>query len=295
MRDAFERAQTVPMVEDDVTATRFWFFRASHFVPSMVVTVVVYLLGLSVTVATGIEVWHSIVLAAAVAFGQFSVGLSNDWLDAPFDIAAGRLDKAVATGDVPAGTARNVAFVLLALGVVTGLVAAPPAGLLHLVFIAAGWTYNLGLKRTVLSPVPYLIGFGTLPSLATLLAPHPVLAPWWATAAGAAFGLAAHFANVVPDVEEDRAAGVAGLPQRVGATGSAILAPLVVLVAGALVLVGMRSSSGAAVAAGGIAVAAAVAGLTLAVTGRLRRTHFPVVMLAALAMVVAIALSGTLV
>ena len=50
---------------------------------------------------------------------------------------------------------------------------------------------------------------------------HPVAA-WWAMAAGALLGIGAHGANVVPDLQDDRATGVRGLPHRVGGTATSI-------------------------------------------------------------------------
>jgi hypothetical protein len=53
--------------------------------------------------------------------------------------------------------------------------------------------------------------------LVTLALPEPALASPWAFAAGALLGVAAHFANVLPDLDDDRATGVRGLPQSLAA------------------------------------------------------------------------------
>ena len=61
----------------------------------------------------------------------------------------------------------------LALGVLPGLAS--------LTVVACGWLYNLGLKATVCSFVPYAIAFGMLPAVATLALPEPTWpAPWGA-------------------------------------------------------------------------------------------------------------------
>ena len=54
--------------------------------------------------------------------------------------------------------------------------------------------------------------------------------------AGALLGVAAHFANVLPDLDDDVATGVRGLPHRLGARASALLAPLLVFGASAAIV-----------------------------------------------------------
>ncbi|HEY9478393.1 MAG TPA: 1,4-dihydroxy-2-naphthoate prenyltransferase, partial [Microbacteriaceae bacterium] len=60
--------------------------RSAHPGPSLVVTAVTVILGWGV----GLEPARLALLGLAMLIGQFSVGLSNDWLDAARDAAAGR-------------------------------------------------------------------------------------------------------------------------------------------------------------------------------------------------------------
>jgi len=62
----------------------------------------------------------------------------------------------------------------------------------------------------------------------TALPGHPA-PPAWLVAAGALLGGGAHFANVLPDLEDDAATGVHGLPHRLGASGSTIAAAVLLL------------------------------------------------------------------
>jgi 4-hydroxybenzoate polyprenyltransferase len=48
--------------------------------------------------------------------------------------------------------------------------------------------------------------------------------PWWLVAAGALLGAGAHFANVLPDLDDDARTGVRGLPHRLGWRMSALAA-----------------------------------------------------------------------
>jgi 4-hydroxybenzoate polyprenyltransferase len=88
----------------------------------------------------------------------------------------------------------------------------------------AGHAYNLGLKATRWSWVPYASAFGTLPSVVTLAGPDPAWAPPWATGAGAALGVGAHLLNALPDLADDERTGVRGLPHRLGERPSRVLA-----------------------------------------------------------------------
>lgn len=262
---------------------------ASHPGPTAVVTLVT----LGLAIAVGAPPAAAALLTLGMLAGQLSVGWSNDWLDAGRDVAAGRTDKPVAEGSVPVAVVRAAAFAALVPGLVLPLLASLPSGLLHVLFVASAWSYNLGLKSTPASVLPYIVSFGSLPALATLLPPAPVLPPLWATVAAAAFGVAAHFANVVPDVDEDRRAGVRGLPQLLGARASGITAA-VVLVAAALVvaLVG-RPGWPVGLLATVAAVLAAMLGLVVGLRRRPGRAPFRVVMAAALCLVVALIAAGS--
>jgi 4-hydroxybenzoate polyprenyltransferase len=52
---------------------------------------------------------------------------------------------------------------------------------------------------------------------------------------GALFGMAAHFINVIKDVDEDQQSGINGLPQRLGKRRS-IMAAAILIALGILVL-----------------------------------------------------------
>ena len=262
---------------------------ASHPGPTVVVTIVT----LGLAVAVGAPPAATALLTAGMLTGQLSVGWSNDWLDAARDAAAGRLDKPVADGEVSAARVRTAAFVALAPGLVLPLLASPPAGLLHLLFVASAWSYNLGLKATPASVLPYLVSFGSLPALATLLPPAPALPPLWATVVGAAFGVAAHFANVVPDVAADRRAGSRGLPQLLGARASGVVAPVVLVAAAVVVAVAGRPAWPVGLLATLAALACAAFGLIAGLRARPGRAPFRAVMVAALCLVVALLAAGS--
>jgi 4-hydroxybenzoate polyprenyltransferase len=232
-----------------------------------------------------------VLLAAAVLCGQVSVGWSNDAIDAPLDIAAGRADKPVATGAVPRRTVASCAGVAAAADVPLSLGLGWHAGLFHLAAVALAWTYNLGVKRTILSPVPYAAAFGLVPVVVAAMlpgAPAPVDA---LVIAGACCGVAAHFANTVGDAVEDAMTGVRGLPQRIGPSGSTVVAGGFVALA-ALHVLKAAGTNPLTVGASAVDVVIALA-LPIAVRRpRARRLAFRMVILAVALLVAAFVVSG---
>jgi 4-hydroxybenzoate polyprenyltransferase len=261
---------------------------ATHPGPAVAVTVVATLLA----TATGMPVVRVVLVFLAVLAGQASIGWSNDWLDADRDRAVARADKPVVQGAVSPPVLRSAALGSAALAVVLSLLLGPAPGLLLLALVASGWAYNAGLKRTAASVVPYVTGFGLLPAGVVAAAPGTPAAPWWLVAAGGALGAAAHLANVAPDIADDLATGVRGLPHRIGAAASAVTGA-VLLFAASLVLV--LGPDGPPTAAGwvglGLAVPAVVVA-ALSATARFRRLAFPAVMLLAVLDVVLLLAGG---
>ncbi|MGH8823069.1 MAG: UbiA family prenyltransferase [Jiangellaceae bacterium] len=177
-------------------------------------------------------------LGAAVLAGQVCVGWVNDLVDRDLDRASARTDKPVAAGRVGV---RDVGVAALGAGVACvplSLALGTLPGACHLIAVVAALVYDVGLKRTVWSWVPYAVGFGLLPVVVWLVSPAGEPPPAWMVAAGASLGVGSHGANVLPDHTRDRAAGVMGLPQRLGAqalrtgTAAALLTALGLLILG---------------------------------------------------------------
>lgn len=195
---------------------------ATHPAPAAMVT----LFALALALGVGAGLGRVALITAAVGAGQLSIGWSNDWLDAGRDRQVGRTDKPTVTGDVSPGTLRAGAIGTAAVSVVLGLVAGPVAGLANLGVVAGGWVYNLWFKRTAWSWLPYAVAFGLLPAFVVAAAGGGRVVAGWAVLAGALLGVGAHVANVLPDLDDDRATGVRGLPHRLGRRGAGVVAPL---------------------------------------------------------------------
>lgn len=233
--------------------------RAAHAGPAAAVVVLSVLL----SVVAGLSPGRVVLVASAVLAGQLSVGWCNDLVDESRDRAVGRGDKPVAAGEVSsravraACTASVVAVVALSFACGTG------AGVVHLLCVASAWAYNLRLKATVWSWVPYALSFGGLVVFVWLAGQPPALPPWWMPVAAGLLGVGAHLLNVLPDLDDDARTGVRGLPHRIGARALPRVATAVLLAASVVVVVGAgpaRPSSVMVLAVVGVLALVALAG-----------------------------------
>ena len=184
---------------------------ACHLPPSLAVTAVATALALDVGRGRS-SIW----VALAVLAGQLSVGWSNDALDAERDQLAARRAKPIVAGLVSRRLVALCALGALVLCVPLSLASGWRAATVHLIAVALAWTYNLGLKATRASVLPYALAFGLLPAFVTLgLAGSPWPKPVVMVVAGL-LGVGAHFVNTIADVDDDALTGVRGLPQRLG-------------------------------------------------------------------------------
>lgn len=228
--------------------------RATHVQPSIGVTAIATSLAVGAGRGAG-SVW----VAAAVLAGQFSIGWSNDWFDRHRDRNTDRFDKPIVAGEVDAAVVGRAAFIALAACVPLSLAIGVEAGLVHLLSVASAWSYNLRLKATPLSVVPWAVSFGLLPAVATLGLPGAPWPSWWALAAAALLGSGAHFTNALPDLADDLGEGVTGLPHRLGERWSLrVAAALLAGGLGVLVLGADTSPAGLLALAAGLVLIGAV-------------------------------------
>lgn len=122
----------------------------------------------------------------------------------------------------PARSARGALAACVAALLVTvmlSLMCGWVAGFLHVLCVAAGWAYDLGVKATVWSWVSFTVAFGGLPGFVTLSDPGADVPPLWVVAAAALLGVGAHLVNVLPDLDDDKATGVRGMSHGLGHEG----------------------------------------------------------------------------
>ncbi len=106
-------------------------------------------------------------------------------------------------------------------------------GLVYMFGISMGVAYNFYFKYNVFSWLPYALAFAALPSCIAIS--KDITPPVWMWLGGAIFGSAAHFINVLKDIDQDRLSGIGGLPQRIGKRNSVFVAALLIAL-GALTL-----------------------------------------------------------
>jgi len=205
-------------VLNSVLARGYVFLRAAHFGPTLIVTTASFLLSLS-----QYSIIDSLRVAIAIFAGQLVVGWSNDFIDAPLDIAAHRTKKPIVSKEInPEQLKGSIVFALVA-AVLLSLFS--PLGLtgtlIHFLGILSATFYNFKLKPTILSPIPYIVSFGALPWAIYLPAGnHP---PLWLYLDFMLIAVAFHFFNVLKDFQWDIKQGIMGIPQRLGRNVSLII------------------------------------------------------------------------
>ena len=154
-------------------------------------------------------------LLLAMLGGQLAIGATNELVDLPFD-TAGKPWKPLPSGDVSIRGAQAVVVV----GLIVMMAFGWRFGILALALLAAGTAlgiaYDLWFKRTVWSWLPYLLALPLLPIwvFASLGKPEPRLLLLYPLGALATAGV--HFAQSLPDVAIDRAAGLPTATSRLG-------------------------------------------------------------------------------
>lgn len=234
--------------------------RAAHPGPALAVVVLATLL----SVATGAPPDRVALVAAAVLAGQLSVGWSNDLIDEARDRAVGRTDKPIASGAVTRRSVSVACALSVAATVVLSLACGWAAGLVHLACVASAWSYNLVLKATWWSWAPYALSFGGLVVFVSLAEGE------WPDAgvpvAAALLGVGAHLLNVLPDLADDAATGVRGLPHRLGARLIPPVAATILLAATVLLVLGVGIGRPASIA--GLVVVCVLTGVVVLGRGR---------------------------
>lgn len=189
----------------------------------------------------GVGTRNLMTLFVAVFSGQLVVGCTNDLLDRERDRRVGRSDKPLAAGEVSVELVRSAAGVASVVCVLTSLMCGLGAGLLHLLGVGAALAYNAGLKSTWLSWLPYSLALGSLPAVVSLSRDPAALPPLWMITVGALLGFAAHLLNAMPDLADDAATGVRGLPHRLAPTTVAPMAALTLVAASVVAVFGSRT------------------------------------------------------
>jgi len=198
--------------------------KAAHFGPTLIVT--------AISFAFATYYWWegpAYVIAFGIFTGQLVVGWSNDLYDFDDDLKHQRTKKPLVSGLITKQYLQKWLRFMLPFSFIANLLGplGIKGGLVYMLGIACGVAYNFYFKFNLFSPLPYAIAFAALPS--SVVISKDLNPPLWMFLGGALFGMAAHFINVIKDMDQDQASGIKGLPQRLGKTKS--MAAAVVLIA----------------------------------------------------------------
>lgn len=204
--------------------------KASHFIPTLIVS--------SVAFAFGVHYWWegpAYVIAFTVFTGQLVVGWSNDLYDLADDQRHQRKNKSLVSGLISELYLRKWLIFMVPFSFVANILGPLgfKGGLVYWLGIGCGVAYNFYFKFNVFSPLPYAVAFAALPSCVAMS--KSITPPLWMWLGGAILGCAAHFINVIKDMDQDRESAIRGLPQRIGKSGSIVVALVLIAIAAAII------------------------------------------------------------
>ncbi|MEI7476002.1 MAG: UbiA family prenyltransferase [Actinomycetes bacterium] len=204
--------------------------KASHFIPTFIVS--------SIAFVFGVHYWWegpAYVIAFTVFTGQLVIGWSNDLYDFADDKRHGRTNKPLVSGLISEAYLRKWLIFVVPFSLLVNVLGplGVRGGLLYWLGVGCGVAYNFYFKFSVFSPLPYAVAFAILPSC--IAVSKSITPPLWMWLGGAILGCAAHFINVIKDIDEDRESAIKGLPQRVGKSASIAIATALVLIAAAII------------------------------------------------------------
>lgn len=205
--------------------------------PVPVLAVLLATAAFAVTLGAPLTLGTFLRLVGAMAGIQLAIGASNDYVDVPLDRHSKPWKPLVS------GTLRpEAALWLTAAGLVGALALVAPLGpattALATLGAGAGMLYNLCLKRTAWSWLPYFVALPLLPIWV-----WTALRGWearllWLYPLGGSMVVALYLADTLPDIQADARYGIRGFAHRLGERRArwvcwlfAGLAPLVSLVA----------------------------------------------------------------
>jgi 4-hydroxybenzoate polyprenyltransferase len=192
--------------------------RASHIGPTAAVTFISFLLATSLW-------WEgpAVVIAFGIFLGQLLVGWSNDLNDYPDDLKHNRTVKPLVSGEITSKQLLRAIKICAPFTLIFNLFGplGIKGGLIYLFGVGMGVAYNFYFKSTLFSPLPYALAFAALVS--SIVISTDRTPPIWLITCGGLLGVAAHFANVLKDIDQDLESKIKGLPQRLGKKVSRII------------------------------------------------------------------------
>jgi len=228
---------------------------------------------LALALLAGASAGRAVLLGASMLAIQFSIGTFNDLIDAPADAIAGR-SKPLVGGRVPPRTALGVGVLCGLAGLALAGLAGLATGLVACAGYGIGLAYDVRLKASPWSWLPYAAGVPLLPIFAWVGAtgnlPEPILV---LAGLGVLGGTSLAIANSLADAERDATSLTRTVATALGHSRALRLGGLLGLVVGlfattsAIAIAGWVPATWVTVAGS----ATLVAGIALGFGGRLQR------------------------
>jgi 4-hydroxybenzoate polyprenyltransferase len=151
---------------------------------------------------------------------QASIGTINDLVDVPRD-AGRKPGKPIPAGLVGPMTATLLALVAAAMGLALSLPSGLAPGVLAVAILAVGLLYDLWLRGTAWSWLPFALGIPLLPVYAWVGATGRIPALFLVLVPAAFIsGAGLAIANALADVERDADSGTRSVARQLGAAGA---------------------------------------------------------------------------
>ena len=200
---------------------------------------------------------HRALLAAVTMLGAHAfIGTLNDLLDRRVDSA--RHEKPIASGRISVRTSAAIAALAALIGLAAAVALGPLSLLIATLGILLGVAYNLGVKRSAISWLPFALGVALIPPFAWAAAEAPLPAAIKVLSLAAITGGAAlAMQNGLADRVIDTAVGLRGAVVRLGDRRAWVAAALLHL---CTLIVVFSTLSGSLESSGGRGAALLLAG-----------------------------------
>ena len=211
----------------------FAYFKLFHPYTSIGVTIVTMLLALPLTMH--FTIINLATLGIVMLSAQFSIGLSNDLLDQPYDKLV-KPWKPLIIGTANSFIAVLFLLMLLLLSFIFTYEFGSLSLLLLIFGLSQGFMYNLGLKRTSLSWLPYSLAIPTVLVFARAVHGGEIYPLLLFYILGFLVGPALNIANQLPEAEASELSGEKSLVHILGVK-KARRVSTILLVATALIII----------------------------------------------------------
>ena len=162
-------------------------------------------------------------MAVVMLLIQSAIGATNDYRDRLLD-ARSKPWKPLAAGVLVPVTALRIGIAAAVLAALLATTLGLPGWLLAMAGLGLGLVYNVWLKRTPLSALPYLVAIPLVPVWVWTTLGAGVGAVLWLIPLGALAGLGLHLVNALADFDADNAGGAYGLAHLLGRQRALVLA-----------------------------------------------------------------------